>query len=239
MSAPYGLELIDNCVDCERHDDSFFCGLQVNALRGLDSIKFATVYPQGVVLFAEGQIARGVYVLCAGRVKLSTSSGNARMLITQIAGSGEILGLSATLADLSYEVTAETLEPCRINFIKRDDFLRFLNEHTEVSLRIAQQLSQHYRDALKQVRLLGLSNSAAGKFARFLLQYGVENGDPAKCDHKLKLTLTHEEIGQLICASRETVTRLFSSFKNQQFIEVKGATLRLLDRSALEDLADD
>jgi CRP/FNR family transcriptional regulator len=105
-------------------------------------------------------------------------------------------------------------------------------------LRAAQQLSRNYSAALEQVRMLGLSHSAAGKFARFLLEVegGGRNGD-VHAD-RLKLALTHEEIGQLIGASRETVTRLFSEFKHEQIIEVKGTTLLLNDRRALEALAN-
>ena len=54
---------------------------------------------------------------------------------------------------------------------------------------------------------------------------------------KLKLTLTHEEIGQLIGASLETVTRLLNDFRRRRLIEVSGETLTVRDRSALEELA--
>lgn len=51
------------------------------------------------------------------------------------------------------------------------------------------------------------------------------------------MTLTHEEIGQLIGASRETVTRLFSEFKSTQLLQVRGATFNIPDRAPLEALA--
>ena len=103
------------------------------------------------------------------------------------------------------------------------------------------------RAALEQVRMLGHSHSAAAKFARFLL--GADSRAPNRNDNcngaaktaasdRLKLTLTHEEIGQLIGASRETVTRLFSEFKSERLIEVNGATLLLNNRPALQALAN-
>jgi CRP/FNR family transcriptional regulator len=162
---------------------------------------------------------------------------------------GEVLGLCAALSDGPYEVTAETLEPCQVNFVRREEFLRFLSAHGEASLRVAQQLSSNYRAALEQVRMLGLSNSAAGKLARFLLEVGADaghgahgngsgNGNSKAHAERLTLALTHEEIGQLIGASRETVTRLFSEFKHERFIEVRGTSLLLNDRRALEALAN-
>jgi len=106
------------------------------------------------------------------------------------------------------------------------------------ALRAARQLGRNYRTAFEQVRLLGLSNSAAGKFARFLLEACERHRAEAGAGDHVKLSLTHEEIGQLIGASRETVTRLFSEFKSGALINVKGATLRVRDRAALEALAD-
>ena len=237
MSTPYGIELNETCIGCEKRDERYFCALEANALRGLDQVRFATVYPRGALLFVEGQSPRGVYLLCAGQVKLSTSSGDARVLITNLAGPGELLGLSAVISERPYEVTAETLEPSQVNFIRRDAFLRFLSVNGEAALRAAAQLSSNYHAAFSQVRLLGLSGTAAGKLARLLLECAARHGRPQGRSVTLRLTLTHEEIGQLIAASRETVTRLFTEFKQQRLIEVRGSTLVLLDSPGLEAVA--
>jgi CRP/FNR family transcriptional regulator, cyclic AMP receptor protein len=245
MHSPYGLEIVERCDGCRQRGARSFCNLPEAALRAFDAVKFSTLYPKGALLFVEGQPPRGVYVLCSGRVKLSASSGDARVIITRIVRPGEVLGLCAALSDGPYEVTAETLEPCQVNFVKREEFLRFLSAHGEASLRAAQQLGSNYRAALEQVRMLGLSHSAAGKLARFLLEVGAHadgngngNGNGKSHAERMTLALTHEEIGQLIGASRETVTRLFSEFKHERFIEVKGTTLLLNDRRALETLAN-
>jgi CRP/FNR family transcriptional regulator len=239
MRTPYGLGPVESCAACARRGGRPFCGEEEGALAGLDSIKFVTFYPKGALLFVEGQPVRGVYVVCAGRAKLSTSSGDARVLITQIAGPGEALGLGAALSGEPYEGTAETLAPSRVSFISREGLLRLLSADAGAALRVARQLGRNYRTAFEQVRLLGLSNSAAGKFARFILEACErDRAEAAEGAGHLKLTLTHEEIGQLIGASRETVTRLFSEFKSGAIIKVSGATLRVNDRPALEALAD-
>jgi CRP/FNR family transcriptional regulator len=235
MHSPYGLDIIEHCDSCHGHAGRGFCDLPDETRRALDAVKFTTLYPRGALLFVEGQPARGVYILCTGRVKLTATSRDARAIITRIARCGEILGLSASLSGQPYEVTAETLEPAQVNFIRRDEFQRVLATHPEASLRAAVQLGRNYSAALEQVRMLGLSHSAAAKLARFLLEAG-DTGEGGRED-RLKLALTHEEIGQLIGASRETVTRLFSEFKHDNLIQVKGTTLLLNNRPALETLA--
>ncbi len=240
MHSPYGLEIVESCAGCRRGEPHAFCKLPEPSLRALEGVKCTTLYPRGALLFVEGQPGRGVYILCSGRVKLSATSSDARVIITRIARAGEILGLCATLSGGAYEVTGETLEPSQVNFVRAADFKRFLETNAEASLRAAEQLARNYSAALEQVRLLGLSHSAAAKFARFLLEVGNARGacGQAPPADRLRLALTHEEIGQLIGASRETVTRLFTEFKHDNLIQVKGAFLQLNNRPALEALAD-
>jgi CRP/FNR family transcriptional regulator, cyclic AMP receptor protein len=237
MRAPYGLEIIENCVTCPHHEDRLFCNLPPAALQRLSTITSASSYPKGATLFVEGQAGRGVFILCNGRVKLSTSSVDGKTLIVRIAEPGEVLGLPATVTGKPYELTADVLEPAQANFISRVDFLNFLREHGEVSLRVAQQLGETYHAAVAEMRSIGLSHSAGEKLAKFLLDWCSSHGD-GKGEVRAKLTLTHEEIAQMIGASRETVTRLFSDFKKKQFVQIKGSTLILRNKTGLQNLAD-
>lgn len=238
MPAPYGLEIIENCVDCPYLQERVFCNLPPRALQRLSEITSASSYPKGATLFLEGQAARGVFILCAGRVKLYTSSKDGKSLIARIASPGEILGLPATLTGKGYELTAEVIEPAQVNFIARADFLNFLRENGEAALRVAQQLGETYHGAIAEMRSIGLSSSAAEKLARFLVDWCASHGN-GKGELRSTLTLTHEEIAQMIGASRETVTRLFTAFKKKQLVEIKGSTLIVRDKVALEKLAGD
>jgi CRP/FNR family transcriptional regulator, cyclic AMP receptor protein len=235
MRAPYGLEIIENCVTCPHREDRLFCNLPRAGVERLATITSASTYPKGATLFVEGQSARGVFILCSGRVKLSTSSLDGRTLIVRISEPGEVLGLPATVTGKPYELSAEVIEPTQANFIARADFLNFLREHGEVSLRVAQQLGETYHAAVAEMRSIGLSHSAAEKLARFLLEYCASHGNGGP-EIRAKMTLTHEEIGQMIGASRETVSRLFASFKKQQILQVKGSTLIVSNKAGLESL---
>lgn len=236
MRAPYGLEIIENCLTCPHLQERIFCNLSPAALQRLSAITSASSYPKGATLFVEGQTARGVFVLCNGRVKLSTSSVDGKTLIVRIADPGEVLGLPATITGKPYELTADAAEPVQANFISRTDFLNFLRDHGEAALRVAQQLGETYHAAIGEMRSIGLAHSAGEKLARFLLDWCASRGN-GKEGTGAKLTLTHEEIAQMIGVSRETVTRLFTDFKKKQLLQVKGSTLILSNKEALEHLA--
>jgi CRP/FNR family cyclic AMP-dependent transcriptional regulator len=234
MHSPHGLNIVENCSDCKLRDHGYFCDLPEDLLKAFESLKYSTVFPKGAMLFMEGQSPRGIFMICAGRVKLSSCSSEGKSLITRIAEPGELLGLSATISNKPYMVTAETLAPCQVNFIRRDDFLRLMSENNQVCFRAAEQLSNNYCAANEQARSLGLSQSSAEKLARLILEWCAHKGRQSDRGIQLKLTLTHEEIAQLIGSSRETVTRLLGDFKSKELIYVKGSTLIVRDKAQLE-----
>ena len=237
MPSPYGLEIIESCVTCPHREEHLFCDLSPEAVKHLSSITSPATYPKGAMLFVEGQQPRGVFVLCTGRVKLSTSSADGRTLILRVAEPGDVLGLPGTLSGKSYELTAEVLEPVQTNFITRASFLDFLRAHGEAALRVAQLLSETYHAAVAEMRTIGLSHSAGEKLARFLLDWAADKPEQ-KGEIRCKLTLTHEEIAQMVGTSRETVTRLFADFKRRKLIEVKGSTLIIRNLPGLERLRE-
>jgi len=235
MSTPYGLQITENCLLCKLRHSGFFCDLPKGSLDELEKVKYASAYPQGAVLFVEGQAPRGVYIVCSGRVKLSTTSREGKTLILRIAQAGQVLGLNATVSGKPYELTGETLQPCQLDFIRRDDFLRFLEHHGDACLNAAQHLSQNCQNAYEMIRSLGLSHSVGEKLARLLLEW-ASGGETTKEGIRIKVSLTHEEIAQLIGTSRETVTRVLSEFREKKFAQLRGSTLLIMNRPGLEKL---
>ena len=236
MRAPYGLNILDNCLTCPAREEHLFCNLPMPAVQRLNEIRSSATYPKSAMLFIEGQQPRGVFILCTGKAKLFTSSSEGKTVITKISEAGDVLGLSATISNRPYEVTAEMIEPGQANFITRDSLLHFMREYGEVAVRIAEQLSRNYYSAYEGIRTLGLTNSPAARFAKLLLGWSgpSTNGDPSQ----VKLTLTHEEIAEIIGTTRETVSRLFSQFKKKQLLQLKGANLTIRNRDQLEKLVN-
>lgn len=237
MITPYGLDIIESCLSCKMRAEPIFCALPAAALQTFETMKCATAYPKGAVLFVEGQAPRGIFVLCKGRVKLSICASDGKTLILRIAEAGEVLGLSATVSGTPYELTAEGVEPCQVNFVRCEDFHRLMKQYSDVCLHVAEQLSDRYNTACRDLRAIGLHHSAAEKMARLLLELITRNGEAAKAEPRVKLPLTHDEMGEMIGTSRETVTRLLADLKKRQIVEKVGSTLRIRNKAALKALA--
>ena len=236
MRVPYGLDTIESCMGCKASREGFFCRFSPAVLRPFDSASYHSVVPSGVLLFVEGQTPRGVYVLCSGEVRLSTTSKEGKVLILKQAQAGEALGLSAAVSGTNYEMTAETCSPCQLNFIGRQDLMILLQNESEVGVRSAQSLSREFQGAYRDIHDLVLARSSSGKLARLLLSCAPPE-TRVSSEQRLRSAMTHEEMAQRIGSSRETVTRLLSNLKKKRLIRLEGATLVIRDRMGLEALA--
>ena len=222
-----------DCSTCTIRDENFFCTMKDSSVAALNKMKFTAVYPKGAILFSEGESARGVFIICSGRVKLVTTSSAGRSLIAKIAGPGEIIGASAVVAKQPYGMSAETLEPVQAAFIRDDEFMRFMSSTPEVAMRTALELSTQLHQAQAEIRTLGLSRSVRDKFAMLLHDWCDDAGTKSPEGVRLKVTLTHEEIAQRIGTTRETITRLLTQFRSEQLIEVRGSTMIVHNPAAL------
>ena len=216
--------------------DRSICDSLLNDLKGLTQAKFTREYPRGSVIFAEGENVRGVYVLCQGRAKISIGSAEGRTLVLRVAEPGELLGINATVSGQPYRATVKTLDNCRIDFIPREQFLKLLDRDKRAYAGVVRALSEKLDYVIEQTRLLFLSQSASEKLARLLLSW-CKDGALTAHGTELDICLTHEELAQMICSSRETVTRLLTDLKQQEILHIANNRIVIRNRKALQMMA--
>jgi CRP/FNR family transcriptional regulator len=156
-------------------------------------------------------------------------------MILKLAGPGDVMGLSAVLANVTHEVTAEAIEPCQVKAIRKQEFVDFLGRHGIASMHAAHSLSAEYLTVFHDARRLALSSSAAGRLARLLLDWG-RSAATSKTELRFTMALTHEEIANMAGTSRETVTRLLNQFRRDQWITIQGSSMLISKPDQLERL---
>ncbi len=225
----------EDCLHCEHRHLRMFCNLTPEALEDYDKIGIMMNHARGAKLFSEGDAARNVFVICFGQVKVSSTSRDGKTMILKIASPGDVLGLSAVLANVAHEVTAEVLEPCQVKTVRKQEFVEFLGRHGIASMHAAQSLSSEYLTVFQDAKRLALSGSAAGRLARLLLDWGRKAAD-GRAEIKFTMAFTHEEVANMAGTSRETVTRLLNQFRRDQWITIKGTSLTIQKPEQLERL---
>ena len=226
-------QIQENCISCQWRTRNFFCSFNESILSNFQAVKVTHLYERGSVLFSEGQPARGVYMVCAGRVKLSTYSEDGKALIVRIAEPGEILGISANVSDIHHEATARAIDYCQINFVKRSDFMALVRDNGDVAQRALRQMSRNYQRAHQQACSLGLSASVRAKVAKLFLEWSGRKPAAGRTS-RMALPYTHEEIAEMIGTSRETVTRVINDFRRSNIIVLNNRDLYIPDLETLK-----
>src|SRR5208283_3382079 len=224
---PYNLKVIENCFGCVTREEGLFCQLPHSALTELNTLRQTAFYPKGAMLFVEGQPTRGLFLICAGQAKLYVNSCEGQSLTLRIAEPGEVLCLSSLIADEPYPATAETLCPSQVGFLPRLAFLQLMRAHPDVSLRVARHLSMEVSKAWQQTRMLALAPDTHAKLTQSRFEWASKHGQVTANGLRITLHMTHEEIARNIGASRESVSRILSDWKQRGVIHVSGGTVTI------------
>lgn len=212
--------------------DSLLGEIDPLSTRNLDSL-----HGRGSMLFAEGEPARGVYILRTGSAFVSISSREGRVVILRTAQAGDVLGLNAVLRHSFYDATVKTLEPSRVNFVPRSDLMELVENSGAGAALVIKLLSQELAQFTDRARSLLLPQTARARFAQLLLEMSKE---PPGMDSRLGVidrVFKHEELAQMIGSSRETVTRLLTSLTRRQIIRMTSDSIFIRDLVALEEMA--
>jgi len=201
----------------------------LQAIHAANLNNLSLLHPRGKILFAEGERARGVHVLRTGRATMSISSREGRVVILRLAQAGDVLGLNSVLQNAVYETTVKALEPCRTDFISHAELIELMRSSQAATQAVIKILSRELAELTNRARSLVLPQTAVAKLARLLLELSKENG--------LEKIFTHEELAQMICSARETVTRLLANLDKRQIISVTSGNILICDRVALQTIA--
>lgn len=230
-----------NCIACVVRGTDCFCSLPEEALPALDVLGVHLHFAARERILHEGFVADRLFVLCRGRIKLTASSSEGRLLLVRIAGPGDVLGLADAINNANHTLTAETLEPCELKAVGRAEFLGFLDRFQPASHNAAHSVAREYQGAMLSARRLALSGNAAGKLASVLIDWSrsMQTG-PAEDSGgeavEYLMPLTHEELGSMAGLSRETVTRLLSKFRSEGLASQAGERMILHEPAKLEAL---
>lgn len=191
----------------------------------------------GDILFSEEELAKGVFILQQGKVKISTSSSDGKTLILRIATAGAVLGLSSVIQNKPQETTAQVLETSKLSFVRRADLLRLMSERGDLTLHMAKELSLEYAGLCQELATIGLQRSAVSRLAQLFVGWS-ESTTLDRTNIEIECSLTHEVIAQLIGTSRETVTRILHDFRVGEIATLKNDVLTIHDTRKLRALTN-
>ncbi len=211
----------------------FFKGLSEGELEEIQAIARERTYQRHQVLFSDGEEGSGFFLVVEGQVKVFKMSPEGKEQILHILGPGEPVGQVAVFAGESFPANAQALRESRILFFPRDAFVALIHRKPSLALNMLAILSNRLREFTVQIESLSLKEVPA-RLAVYLLTLAEEQGGA----DDVALQMTKAQLASVIGTIPETLSRIFNRMAQAGMIQVDGRTIHLLDRSALEELAD-
>ena len=210
-----------------------FNGLPPEHLADLKAVALEKTYNRGETIFLDGDDGDGFYVVLAGKVKISKLSAEGKEQILHIFGPGEPFGEVPVFAGKPFPANAQTLAKSVLAFFPKNRFVALINTNPSLALNMLAVLSTRLRQFTVQVENLSLKE-VPERLATYLLLLAREQANPAE----VTLPISKGHLASLLGTIPETLSRIFAKLSGQNLIQVDGRKITLLDRAALEALAE-
>ena len=184
------------------------------------------------MLYSEGKNAHSLFFIVRGRVKTFKTNDEGREFITGLHGGGEFLGYQNILEGALYTESAMALDETEIHIIPTEEFFAVLSSSKEISTKFIKMLSDNLIE--KEERLLQLAfNSVRKRVAESLLMLYANFHKESNTDG-FTIALYREDLAGLAGASKETVIRTLSDFKDEGLVHIAGSKITILNLEKLQ-----
>lgn len=219
------------CQHCTARFKSVFCELQDEELEHLNNSKGCTSYKKGQVIFSESSRPLGLFCVNSGKVKLTMLGEEGKGQIIHLAKDGDIMGYRALLSGDTYSCSATAIEDANVCFVPKSVFFSMVEKNTSISMQLMKLLSSELKTAEKSITDLA-QKPVRERLAEALLflkeTYGFEQDGAT-----INVTLSREEISNIVGTATESAIRLLSEFKSDKMIELTGKKIKILDLKKL------
>lgn len=210
-----------------------FSGLDEVALQAVRAITVRKDYDKRQIIFSEGDAGNGFYTVVSGRVKIFKVAPEGKEHILHIFGPGEPFGEVPVFTGRPFPATAQAISGTSLLFFPKEAFVALIHQNPSLALSMIGVLSMRLREFTVQIENLSLKE-VPGRLSSYLLYLSdeQENADT------VKLVISKSQLASLLGTIPETLSRIFTKMSAAQLITVQGSDIGLLDRSGLEDLAE-
>lgn len=202
-------------------------------LSELSHEKKVLTYKKGDLLIEEGATPKGIYYIDKGTAKMFKLGFNGKEQILRFIKTGDILGYRSILSKQPYGASATAMEDTEACFIPEKFFIKVLEHHPKLAFDILRRISEDLGESAQTITFLA-QKTVRERLAEVLLLLEKKLGTDK--DGFIKISLTREEMANLIGTATESAIRLISEFKTDHLIEVEGRKIKILDHQKLVKL---
>lgn len=222
------------CRDCKVREEALFKFLMEEDLNNLENSKARTLYRKGQNIFYEGRKPQGIFCLNSGKVKIYKVGFDGKEQIVRFVLPGGLLGIRALLGGRNYQASAMALEDSVVCFLDKTTFFRLTLKYPEISHQLMSTLSHLLEEAENKLTSLA-QKPVRERLAETLLilnkVFKLDNQQNS--GHAAFISLTREDLANIVGTATETVIRLLSDFKEEGLVEINGRKILLKNPDGL------
>ncbi|MFW6249212.1 MAG: Crp/Fnr family transcriptional regulator [Bacteroidota bacterium] len=222
-------------LDCLDTTNSIFKHLSEEEKATMMDQGGADFYKRGTVIYEEGSRINGFYCVQKGIIKIFKTGIDGKEQIIRFAKKGDIMGFRSTLSNELACTTAKVIEDAFICYIPGDLVIDAVKSNGNFAMELLQIACQELGEANDYITDIA-QKTVRERLAEVLIHLkSTFNLDE---ENFLKVSLTREELANIVGTATESVIRLLSEFKQDKLIELHGRKIKLLDISKLKKIGN-
>jgi CRP-like cAMP-binding protein len=210
--------------------------MEKSALDRIGAIAVERNVPAKEMVYSPDSSRAVMFVLKKGKVRIFKLSPDGKMITLAILKEGDVFGAMSMVKTRSSGAYAQTLEDSYICAIKQEDLSRELKEMPELALRLIETINQKLAEAEDRIEDL-VFRDVPGRIAAVLLKLAEQFGKNENQKVRIDFKITHQELAEMVGATRETITVVLNDFKDEGLIEISEKHITILDLQTLKEWA--
>ena len=194
-----------------------FGQLDPKTMEELFALSRIKMFSSNQTIFMKGDPGDSLYAIITGRVGITTTSEDGKDIFLNILDAGEVFGEIALLDGKERTAGAVAMKPSELLRIDRSDFLPFLERNPKLCIRLMTVLCERIRwtsDIIEDTIFLDIPHRLAKRLRTLMIQFGK----PVKTGTKIDLTLSQENLGQMLGVTRESINKSIRALEERGII---------------------
>jgi CRP-like cAMP-binding protein len=223
------------CDKCSFDSGSIFKYLKPEEIESLNFEKDFRQYKRGDILYQEGNRISGFFCINSGIIKVFKTGFDGKEQIIRFARKGDLIAYRSVLSSEPACTSAKVIEDCQVCFIPSEILISFIKTNPAYALELLKLACHELGEANSFITDIA-QKTVRERLAEVLLflvnDFGLDE------DHVLNISLTREELANIVGTATESVIRLLSDFKSDRLIELNGRKIKILNIKGLEKISN-
>ncbi len=223
------------CENCIVRQFNSLRAMNKEELKKVSDSKTTKKIKKGQPLFEEGEKLNGVFCVRNGVSKLSKLSANGKDQIVKLASKGEVMGQRSVIAEESTNLSAVAVSDMEVCFIPKDSIVNTLHKNPNFTLEVLRHMAHDLKEADDVIVNMSQKTVKQRMAEAFLY---LKNNFGENADGFLNLTLSREDMANVVGTATESAIRIISEFKKKGYINTSGKKIGIADERKLKDLVE-